>query len=265
MAKIAQRLVAAGASPERAAAFEQQFTARAAKTGISKPRDIEDAFNQELAAAATALFPTMFRPPRADEEGFQDYIKAILGKDAYAKVQTKLKPTNEDELYALYAPDYARAVKSTAGIDKGLVKRIKAGDTLSSIVNTIRQDAKNNPSNYLAYTADDVVNYATKVYNDYVGATEDVKTALRTAEEDNAKILLGSLPPASKKFYDYQIPDPKFKYGTKTDFEAGTIDFRSNPAVMKILGTSPLRQSSATIPAPPAGGSTLSSVFRTPR
>ena len=253
MARIAQRLVAAGASPERAAAFEQQFITRAGKAGISKPRDIEDAFDQEIAAAATALFPNMFRPPKPGEEGFESYIKGILGPDAFAKAQAKLKPTTEEELYKLYAPDYARALNSTAKIDQRLVKKIKSGETLASLVLEVREDAKANPNNYSAYKADDVVDYVTKVYNDYVDASDDVANAMRTNADENKNILINSLPTASRKFYDFNLPDPKFKYGAETNFEKGTIDFRSNPAVAKRLSDPEVIRAKQLSQVAPAG------------
>ena len=67
--KITQRLIAAGASPQRAQAFAQQFTkqVQSAQPTITKPQDIQDAFDAEIAAYAAVAYPNTFRPPTIDD------------------------------------------------------------------------------------------------------------------------------------------------------------------------------------------------------
>ena len=87
--RIAQRLIAAGASPERAAAFERQFAA--ARPGI-RPRELQDAFDEELAALSRSVYPGTFRPPTLDDPQIDDYINAVYGKDRYDNAKRQVAP-----------------------------------------------------------------------------------------------------------------------------------------------------------------------------
>ena len=96
---ITQRLIAAGASPERARAFETQFTA--ARPGAKK-KDIQDAFDKELAAASAALFPTTFKPPKASDADFDAYASLVLGQPAIDLAVKRAAPnyTSAERTYA---------------------------------------------------------------------------------------------------------------------------------------------------------------------
>lgn len=236
MAKIAQRLIAAGASPERAAEFERQFTERqlikAGQRQIEKS-DLEDTFDQELAALVLATYPSIYRPPTPDSDDFIPYMKSITSPIEFKKIENKLQPIDKESLYLQFSPEYARAVNSKESFYKNIVKWIQAGRPFGEIESTIRETALAFPSNYVTKTADFYVKEAKKVYDDYVSATPKVEEAFTTAADTNASIILKSLPPAAKKFYEFQIVDPSYKWGPKTDYANKTISIETYPAIEK--------------------------------
>lgn len=234
--KIAQRLIAAGASPERAAEFERQFTERqlikAGQRQIEKS-DLEDTFDQELAALVIATYPSLYRPPTPDSDDFIPYMKSIISPIEFKKIENKLQPLDKDSLYLKFAPEYARAKNSKEAFYKSLIQRIKAGKNFGELETEIRENALKYPAKYVTVNADSLVKEAKKVYDDYVSATPKVEEAFTTAADTNASIILKSLPPATKKFYEFQIVDPSYKWGTKTDYANKTISVETYPAIEK--------------------------------
>ena len=77
---IVQRLIAAGASPQKAQAFATQFTQKiqTAKP-TAKTTDIQDAFDEELRSLSEAAYPNAFRPPAVDDPRIDDYIAGLFG------------------------------------------------------------------------------------------------------------------------------------------------------------------------------------------
>jgi len=238
MAKVAQRLIAAGASPERAAEFERQFTERqlrkAGQRQIEKS-DLEDTFDQELAALVIATYPSLYRPPTPDSDDFIPYMQSIISPIEFQKIKNKLQPLDKEALYMQFAPEYARAVsqQNRQPFYRKMIKGIKQGLTSAELETYVREDALRFPNNYVTITADSLVADMKNVYNDYVSATPKVEEAFTTAADTNASIILKSLPPAAAKFYEFQIVDPSYKWGTKTDYNAKTIGVETYPAIEK--------------------------------
>jgi len=236
--KIAQRLIAAGASPERAAEFERQFTEKqlrkAGQRQIEKS-DLEDIFDQELAALVIATYPTLYRPPTADSEDFIPYMQSIISPIEFQKIKNKLQPIDKEALYMKFSPEYARAVnqQNRQPFYRKIIKGIKEGLTSAELETYIREHALAFPDNYVTVTADTLVADMKNVYNDYVSATPKVEEAFTTAADTNASIILKSLPPAAKKFYEFQVVDPSYKWGTKTDYNAKTIGVETYPDIEK--------------------------------
>jgi hypothetical protein len=234
--KITQRLIAAGASPERAQAFETQYlNTQLKKTGQRRieKSDLENTFDLELAALVIATYPTLYRPPTADSDDFIPYMKSLVTPLEFKKIENKLQPTNKEDLYIRFAPEYARAAQSPKSWYREVVKQIKAGQTYGELEKFIREDALAFPDAYITTNADFVVGEMKKIYDDYVSATPKVEEAYTTAADTNSAIILKALPPAAKKYYEFQIVDPSYKWGTKTDYDAKTISVETYPAIEK--------------------------------
>lgn len=211
MAKIAQRLVAAGASPERARAFEQQFIA--ARPGL-KPQDIQDAFDLELGAYAAAKYPNMWRPSTMTDTQLVDYYIATKGQQKYDDL-TK-------NTFSRLAPTYNTALKGQNQYLIDVAKAAKQGIPVGETIALVRSDALTDETIFGGLTEDDVVKQVNTIYREY--------NAANTAAAGAAKSELGK-----DKYFQANLPDPKLKYGLKTDLKAGTIDFKTNPKVVKVL------------------------------
>ena len=206
MATIAQRLVAAGASPERAAAFEKQFTA--ARPNLKK-QDIQDAFDLELGAYAAAQFPNMWRPQTLSDAQLPDYIVGTYGQQKYNDIVNKA------------APNFNKAKTSSNIAIQTIVKDIEDGIPLADSVAGVRaawKDAANRVAVFGTLTEQDAINQVNNLYADYGKLSTAAKTFL-----------------SNDKYYKANLPNPNLKYGLTTDLKAGTIDFRTNPKVVKVL------------------------------
>ena len=219
MATIAQRLVAAGASPERARAFEQQFTQRVQgiQPGLGKPKDIQDAFDAEIAAFAAAKFPNTFRPPTIDDPRIDAYINFIYGPNKTQELENKA--------FATKAPNYNRILNTLPAdpnqynLDQYIVAKVANGVPYAQIV----QDVLNAPKDLLLGVTEgklgDIVSKYSGEYNDAINAIPTVKQNLLD----------------TNKYYKAGLPDPKFQYGLKEDLSKGIIDFKTHPSVPRIL------------------------------
>ena len=218
--KITQRLIAAGASPQRAQAFAQQFTkqVQSAQPTITKPQDIQDAFDAEIAAFAAAAYPKTFKPPTIDDPRIDAYITGIYGKG-------KLKEL-ENKTYSTEAPNYIR-IKNTLpkdpnayNLDQYIIAAIGNQQPYAQIVNDIIEKA---PIELMgSLSQGQVADTVNKYYNEY-------NKAIETIPVNKQKLL------ESNKYYKVGLPDPTFKYGTTENLSEGVIDFRSHPSVTRIL------------------------------
>ena len=228
MAVIAQRLIAAGASPERARAFEQQYTQRlqGAQPGLTRPQDIQDAFDAEIAAFAAAAYPNVFRPPTIDDPRIDAYITGIYGANKLPELTAKAWTTeapNYIKVANSITPQEAQDVNTIKSLDKYIVRRIAEGASYADLVNEVL----NNRMDLMgALTEGKVADITTKYFNEYNKAQESIPTYKQKLLETN-------------KYYKVGLPDPSFKYGLKEDLAAGVIDFTTHPSVTRILETKP--------------------------
>lgn len=224
MARIAQRLVAAGASPERARAFEQQFIA--SRPGL-KPQEIQDAFDDQLAAFSAAQWPYTFKPQSLSDAELPDYIIATYGQQRY------------DDLTRKASPFFNSSLNSSNAYIRDIANAARQGIDIASVIASIRNDAMEDETQFGGLKEADVISQANKIYTDYARAADAAKGFLKT-----------------DKYFKANLPHPNLKYGTKTDLKAGTIDFKTNPKVKDIVEK---RQQFITSQGTPYGPSIASS------
>lgn len=204
--KITQRLIAAGASPQRAQAFSKQFMA--ARPGVT-PKKLEDAFDEELGALSRSIYPGTFRPPTLDDPQIDDYILSIYGQDRF-----------NNSIKAV-APNYFTA-------EQGWSQQNDPEQFTFSqfVVNEIKNGTPLSEAKALARTA---------------GIKFGLKSDTAEKEAESLYTEAGKLPDARKniigsdKYYKAGLPDPKLKYGTRTDYKLGTIDARTIPNATKYI------------------------------
>jgi len=220
MAKIAQRLVAAGASPARARAFEQQFTQRlqGAQPGARlAPREIEDAFDTEVAAAAAALFPDVFKVPKLGEPGFDEYASYAFGKGKMEELETKA--------WNAEAPNFSKVSKSLPvdetkfNLDQYIVSGIEKGTSPAQLLRDIIVNKFDLWDGLTEGKVSDIVN---KYYGEYDKAVASIPTYKQNFLNND-------------KYYKYNLVDPTFEYGPQQDLAKGVIDFKTHPSVARIL------------------------------
>lgn len=219
-----QRLMAAGASPERADGMLQQreFAAGAPmgmptsarpRTGGQRPKGPSEWYSEDYAAASQSLFPQGFRPPSIDDDNFVQYFDVVYGKGSY----NKFKSRAESKAFATKAPTYNAARKSTNPLDQAIVPYLgKSNVSLASIVDGILK----NPQFWGGRTAQQAEAYATKLFNEY-------NDAIASLQDVYAKEI------AKNKDYKFGLPDPKLRYGATTNLSAGTVDILTNPTAAK--------------------------------
>jgi len=213
-----QRLMAAGASPERADGMIQQ---RAFETGapigmpasVGKPKGPNEWYNEDYAAASQSLFPGGFKPPAPDDTNFKSYYDVVYGKGAYDKFTT----TAQSKAFATKAPTYNAARNSANPLDKAIVPYLgRQGVSLAAIVDGILK----NPQFWGGRTAEQAESYATKLFNEY----NDAIASLNDVYADQLN---------KNRDYKYGLPDPKLRYGVTTNLSAGQDDILTNPTAAK--------------------------------
>lgn len=262
MATIAQRLVAAGASPERARAFEQQFTKKVqtAQPGLGKPKDIQDAFDAEIAAFAAAAYPNVFRPPTINDPRIAAYIQGAYGPEV-------LKGIN-DKAWQAKAPDVANVIKRVGGVDLStandaqlaalgldafVVGKVLQGVPVGEIKNTLASGAikvadPKNPKVSKTITG-------ALLPSEYGALVDKYSGQYGAAIEENSNQVQNFLE--SDKYYKVGLPTPKIKYGRTEDLAQGVIPWTTHPSVDRILKTQGVRakQLAQTAPAGYIGAS----------
>lgn len=234
--RITQRLIAAGATPQRAQAFSKQFAA--SRPGVT-PKKLEDAFDTELGAISASIWPNTFRPQDLDDVQTIDYFKGIYGPERY------------NQIIKTAAPTYSSALNSANQYVKDIALAAQQGVSLDSVIGSVREDALTDESQFGGLNEADVISQVNKIYTDYNKSTSAAKNFL-----------------AKDKYYKANLPDPKIKYGKATDLAAGVIDFRTHPAIPKYLeqkpqeklaispsgsGVSPIAARAARVPTGAAG------------
>jgi len=205
--QIVQRLIAAGASPQKAQAFATQFAK--SRPGL-KPQKLEDAFDAELGAITASLYPNTFRPQDLDDVQTIDYFKGIYGQPKY------------DQLIKTTAPTYSAALNSANQYIKDIALAAQQGISLDSVIASIRTDALTDETLFGGLNEEDAITQTNKIYTDFAKTTTAAKNFL-----------------SKDKYYKANLPDPKLTYGKTANLAAGVIDFRTHPSVEKYITQMP--------------------------
>lgn len=213
---LRQRLIAAGAQPERADAFVQRtmFDKGAPMTNVAgmKPKGPNEWYNESYASASESLYPQGFRPPMPDSTDFKGYFDVVYGKGSFDSFTKKA----ETQAFAKYAPTYQAALRSTSPLDKAIIPYIAKGIAPAQIVDGLLK----NPQFLAGRTPAEAQSYVTKLFNEY----NDAKAQL---------VDIYGKEIGKNRDYKYGLPDPKLRYGTTTNLSAGTVDILSQPAAAK--------------------------------
>jgi len=218
MAKIAQRLIAAGASPERAAQFEKQFIA--ARPGV-KPQKLEDAFDEELGAIAASIWPNTFRPPSIDDPQIDDYIIGAYGEDKLNNISEKA--------WSTAAPTFKKAIvglrqgqdKTALNIDQYIAYELYyGGKTAGQIQNELQtEEGVKITGNLLPSDVNARVNKLSNELNNVAVKENSLKKSFLTGD----------------KYYKAGLPTPNLKYGKTTNLAKGEIGIDTLPSVPKYI------------------------------
>jgi hypothetical protein len=219
MNPLGQRLIAAGAQPERAQQFVERamFDKGAAITkpmGMKAPVVLGDLYDEESQAASQALYPKGFRPPTLDDPQFPKYYDFVFGKGAYSKVFER------GTLGATTAPNYATAKNSTDAFDQGIIKGVESGATYPQMVLKFEQAYKADKTIIGALTKDEALKYMKDIWTEYNKGKGNTDELLTKSINSNQNFKFG-------------LPDPKMRYGLNTDYSKGTVDILTNPTVAK--------------------------------
>jgi hypothetical protein len=208
--KIVKRLMAAGASPQRARAFATQFqkSVQAKSPGANlKPRDYDDAFDDQLDAASRQMFPNVFRPPAVDDPQIDDYIEFL-----YPGQGQKIK----ERAYKFSAPTFLAAKTSTVPIEQMFTEAIEKGQSLGTLQTILASDAGLDVLGTLPL--EDAQALAKKLFAEYGAAQEKLVTEREAFLKKDQN-------------YKYGIPDPKLKYGATTNLKKGVVGIDTIPSV----------------------------------
>ena len=259
MATIAQRLMAAGASPERARAFEQQFTKKVqtAQPSLGKPRDIQDAFDAEIAAFAAAAYPDVFRPPTIDDPRIDDYIKGAYGENVLPNLERKSFEFKAPDLYKILTkyPNLNKIPDANLPLDALIVKKIYIDQQpIGQIKNDLASGVYKvvDPNNPKALPKSITGALLPSEY----GALVDKYAGQDAAQlEEYSNLKKGFLE--GDKYYKAGLPTPNIKYGRTENLAEGVISWTTHPSVDRILKTQGTRakQLAQTAPAGYIGAS----------
>lgn len=224
-----QRLLAAGASPERAGKLIEERTMKIpgmeglkvpgvdkalkaaagpkVKGGV-KPMGPEEWYDEDFADDSIAILPDAFRAPKYGDPTFPEYFDYVFGAGSYARVA----PTTLSQ-----APNYATAKTSTDLFDKAVVESVESGlswpQTFKRLDTIIKSGAIQVPE---GFTTEETVTYVRSIWNEYNRYGKANEKAYQEALKAN-------------KDFQYQMPDRRLKYGAATDFKVGTVDILTNP------------------------------------
>jgi hypothetical protein len=253
---LTRRLIAAGASPERA----QQFTTMAAQralrapgvptpvrqrmpretgegSGVNPPTPVREepiippgvrqgataevAFDPQIMAIAQAKYPSTWRTPAIESPEAEDYIIGAYGEK-----------TNQDIIdtaFKQYAPNYLKLEKSfNQKFAKGDINPMAytfndklyswlANDVpLETVKELMAAEAITSPGAFGGLKLDEAQKLADDLYSEYDTANKQAITARQEFLNND-------------KYWSASIPNPKFKYGATTNLRQGTIGVDTLP------------------------------------
>jgi hypothetical protein len=229
--RITQRLIAAGATPQRAQAFAQQFTkqVQAAQPSITKPKDIQDAFDAEIAAFAAAQYPGTFKPPTIDDPRIDDYIKGAYGENVLSNITTKSFQFKAPDLYKILVanPNLETTPDNQLGLDALIVKKVYIEQQpIGQLKNDLASGIYKDPTGKKAITG-------ALLPSEYSGLVDKYAGQDAAQLEEETKLKTNFL--TSDKYYKVGLVTPKITYGQTEDLTKGVIDFRTHPSVARVI------------------------------
>jgi hypothetical protein len=233
--RITQRLIAAGASPQRAQAFAQQFTkqVQTAQPSITKPKDIQDAFDAEIAAFAAAQYPGTFKPPAIDDPRINDYIKGAYGQQTLDNITTKSFQFKAPDLYKILVanPNLETTPDNQLGLDALIVKKVYIEQQpIGQLKNDLASGIYKDPTGKKTITG-------SLLPSEYSGLVDKYAGQDAAQLEEETKLKTNFL--TSDKYYKVGLPTPNVKYGKTEDLAAGIIDYKTHPSVAKYAAKLP--------------------------
>jgi len=224
--RLGQRLMAAGASPDRAQRFIEQRTfeqggpapqmgtpvpQRGVFSGAENWYDEDKALNDKASrgpfkGVGEGQYSAFF-PPQPGESNFKQYVDVVLGKNAYDKITAKeTKGT---------APLWQAASRSQNLLDQAIVQAITVNDaSIAEITETLLNP--DNPTVLGGRTPQQAVDYAEKVYGEYI--------KFQNVDVDAA--ILKEL--VKDKDYKFNLPSKKLTYGLTTDLKNNKVSILSS-------------------------------------
>ena len=191
-------------------ALARQKAATKTPTGlksIAKPKDIQDIFDDQLAGAAQAQYPNVWRPQSLTGADLDAYASFIYGPK-YATIKSGIIRTA--------APNYFAATKSKNPYEQKIVKAIQMGYSPTEIRAGIVQDFEDDDADLLAFPVTGVSGDVLSVAADYA---DKLFTEYNTKVEPAIKDYLTS----SDKTFKANLPHPNLKYGQRTNLSKGII------------------------------------------
>jgi hypothetical protein len=262
--QLTKRLIAAGASPQKA----QQFSAMAARKafrpltikpmaepsiirpmaeddttegsdvnpatpprvdpiqepGIREGTTAEIIFDKEIGAISQAKYPNTWRPFVVDSQEADDYIRFTAG----SKTIQQLK----DNAFNQIAPNYIKLKNTPIPVNPVTKKVDPLKYTLAqTIIASLDNDvAREQLIEYVSGQA--TSNPGSLGGLKLVEATKlinDLYNEYDLAQKQYAKNKVDFLN--SDKYYSSGIPHPKLRYGASTNYKMGTIDIATEPGV----------------------------------
>jgi len=215
--KIVQRLIAAGATPQRAQQFATAFAAKQSPT--AKTADIQDAFDEELRSLSEAIYPKVFRPPTIDDPRIDSYITRLFGENKLKELEKNVYTANAPTYYKLKNSLEKSSDPSTWNLEQTIVKALEDGQTPALIAQNL---IINRDDLWDGFTESKV----TEFVNSLSTEKDKYNAAFPVAKE---KLL------TSNKYYKVGLPDPTFVYDKNENLAQGKIAWTTHPSVKKII------------------------------
>lgn len=231
--RLVQRLIAAGATPDRAKAFAQRVTNKPSAALPEKKGDPGDGvYDERIAALSRQLYPMTFVPPVAGTPEFDDYYDYLVRQNRVKAILPPDPVTLTQNAYTKFAPKWSNAIKSSIQFEANVAQDVANGYTPNEII------ANLTPADYAGLkprSAGDTdllkvaVSTINDIYADYAGAAVQVD---KFVTEEITKNLTARQTELNKnRDYKYGLPDRTLKYGPETNLKEGIISFRTVPGV----------------------------------
>jgi hypothetical protein len=203
-------------------ALARQKAAGKTPTGLkslAKPKDIQDIFDEQLAGAAQAQYPNVWRPQSLVGADLDAYAGFILGPNY---------PTIKNKIIKTAAPAWFAASKSTNPTEQKIVAAIQKGYSLAEIKQAIVQDYEDDKLDFPATNASADPLSAASAY------AEDLFKEYNSKVEPAVKDYLTT----SDKTFKANLPHPNLKYGPRTNLSKGIIGVDTiNDSVKSFIDT----------------------------